>query len=84
MHSTTIIPAAQYLRVSADQQQYSLENQAEAIQRYAKSHGFAVVQTYADGAKSGLLSIKNRSGICTLDQVEKGPESLLPEDKWRM
>jgi DNA invertase Pin-like site-specific DNA recombinase len=62
MASAPLVRAAQYLRMSTDQQQYSLDNQAEAIQRYARSHGFAVVQTYADGGKSGL-SIKNRPGL---------------------
>jgi DNA invertase Pin-like site-specific DNA recombinase len=67
MSSTRPIRAAQYLRMSTDQQQYSLDNQADAIQLYAQSHGFAVVQTYADGGKSGL-SIKNRSGLAHLLQ----------------
>lgn len=74
MPCTLVVPAAQYLRMSTDQQQYSLENQAEAIQRYAKSHGLAVVQTYADGAKSGL-SIKNRSGLAHLLQDVVSRES---------
>lgn len=54
--------AAQYLRMSTDHQQYSLENQAEAIARYATEHGFYVVKTYSDAAKSGLR-IRNRSGL---------------------
>jgi DNA invertase Pin-like site-specific DNA recombinase len=74
MPCTLLVPAAQYLRMSTDQQQYSLESQAEAIQRYAKSHGLAVVQTYADGAKSGL-SIKNRSGLARLLQDVVSGES---------
>jgi len=53
--------------MSTDQQQYSLDNQAEAIQRYAESHGFTVVQTYTGGGKSGL-SIKNRTGLARLLQ----------------
>ncbi len=36
MTSTTmLLPAAQYLRMSTEHQQYSLQNQAAAIQRYA-------------------------------------------------
>jgi DNA invertase Pin-like site-specific DNA recombinase len=31
--------AAEYLRVSTDQQQYSIENQQEAIAEYAATHG---------------------------------------------
>ena len=56
------IPAAQYLRMSTEHQQYSLQNQMAAIQQYAESHGFAVIQTYSDAAKSGLV-LKRRSGL---------------------
>jgi len=62
MISSTSVRAAQYLRMSTEHQQYSIENQATAIQQYARTHGFAVVQTYADVAKSGL-SIKQRAGL---------------------
>ena len=54
--------AAQYLRMSTDHQQYSLDNQAEAIAQYAARHGFRIVKTYSDAAKSGLR-IKNRPGL---------------------
>lgn len=56
------IPAAQYLRMSTEHQQYSLENQAAAIKCYAEEHGFAVMQKYEDVAKSGLL-LRNRPGL---------------------
>jgi DNA invertase Pin-like site-specific DNA recombinase len=49
------VPAAQYLRMSTEHQQYSLDNQSAAIQKYADSHGFTVVRTYSDPAKSGLV-----------------------------
>jgi DNA invertase Pin-like site-specific DNA recombinase len=45
------IPAAQYLRMSTEHQQYSFENQSTAIQKYAESHGLEVIQTYSDAAK---------------------------------
>jgi DNA invertase Pin-like site-specific DNA recombinase len=48
--------------MSTDHQQYSLDNQAEAIARYAADHGFRVVKTYSDAAKSGLR-LKNRTGL---------------------
>lgn len=48
-----LIPAAQYLRMSTENQQYSLENQSAAIKRYADKKGFEIVQTYEDVAKSG-------------------------------
>jgi Resolvase, N terminal domain len=67
------ISAAQYLRMSTDHQQYSLDNQADTIARYAAEHGFAVVKTYSDAARSGLR-LKNRDGLKQLlkDVVEGG------------
>ncbi|MGA8733640.1 MAG: recombinase family protein [Terriglobales bacterium] len=56
------IPAAQYLRMSTEHQQYSLDNQSTAIQKYAESHGFKIVQTYSDAAKSGV-ALKARKGL---------------------
>ncbi len=52
---SALVPAAQYLRMSPEGQQYSLENQAAAITEYARSHSFFVVETYADSARSGLI-----------------------------
>jgi DNA invertase Pin-like site-specific DNA recombinase len=59
------IPAAQYLRMSTEHQQYSLGNQSIAIAEYADRHGFAVVQTYRDAGKSGI-SLKRRNGLTSL------------------
>ena len=53
-----LTPAAQYLRMSTDQQQYSLPNQAAAIAQYAERHGFNVVTTYKDEGRSGLRANK--------------------------
>lgn len=57
-----LVPAAQYLRMSTEHQQYSFANQADAIARYAIEHGFQIAKTYSDGAKSGLR-IMNRPGL---------------------
>jgi DNA invertase Pin-like site-specific DNA recombinase len=56
------IPAAQYLRMSTEHQQYSLQNQSAAIGKYAESHGFEIVQTYSDAAKSGV-GLRRRAGL---------------------
>lgn len=66
-----LIPVAQYLRMSTDHQQYSLENQASVIQKYAEAGGFIVIQTYSDAARSGV-SLKRRTGLRQLlkDVVE--------------
>lgn len=62
-----LIPAAQYLRMSTEHQQYSLANQSAAIQKYAESLGFEVVRTYSDAAKSGLV-LRRRPGLRQLLQ----------------
>jgi DNA invertase Pin-like site-specific DNA recombinase len=67
MTANLLIPAAQYLRMSTEHQQYSLENQSMAIQKYAESHGFAVVRTYSDAAKRGL-ALRHRKGLRQLLQ----------------
>jgi Resolvase, N terminal domain len=48
------VPAAQYLRMSTDMQECSIENQAVVIQRYAEANEFKIVKTYEDAGKSGL------------------------------
>lgn len=48
------VPVAQYLRVLTEQQLYSLENQAEAIQAYAGSHEYEIVRAYSDVGRSGV------------------------------
>jgi DNA invertase Pin-like site-specific DNA recombinase len=55
-------PAAQYLRMSTEHQQYSFQNQAHRIKEYAEANDFAVTRTYSDSAKSGLW-LKNRPGL---------------------
>lgn len=57
-----LAPAAQYLRMSTEHQQYSFENQSAAIQKYAESRGFIVIRTYSDAAKSGV-QLKHRTGL---------------------
>lgn len=61
------IPAVQYLRMSTEHQQYSLENQSDAIKKYADQHGFDVVRTYLDEARSGVI-LKQRPGLKELLQ----------------
>lgn len=60
--TSTLLPVAQYLRMSTEHQQYSLEHQAAAIQKYAEEHNFEIVRTYSDAAKSGVV-LKRRSGL---------------------
>jgi DNA invertase Pin-like site-specific DNA recombinase/DNA-binding winged helix-turn-helix (wHTH) protein len=62
MEAKSLVPAAQYVRMSTEQQQYSIANQKAAIQTYANSHGYAVASTYADAGKSGI-EIKHRKEL---------------------
>ena len=63
----TSIPAAQYLRVSTERQEYSLTFQSARIAHYAHENDFTVCQTYCDEAKSGL-EIRRRRGLSQLIQ----------------
>lgn len=54
--------AAQYLRMSTETQDYSIEGQREAIGRYAALHGMEIVRTYCDLGVSGL-KIEKRAGL---------------------
>jgi DNA invertase Pin-like site-specific DNA recombinase len=67
MSTTPLIAAAQYLRMSTEHQQYSIQNQTDLIRTYADAHGFDILHTYSDAAKSGLL-FKNRAGLRQLLQ----------------
>ena len=75
MTTNRLIPAAQYHRMSTEHQQYSLDGQSTAIQAYASLHGFEIVQTYSDSAKSGVV-LKHRTGLQQLLQdVVRGTQA---------
>jgi DNA invertase Pin-like site-specific DNA recombinase len=59
--------AAQYLRMSTEHQQYSLDNQAARVKEYAESRGFEIVRTYSDGGRSGL-TLRDRPALNELLQ----------------
>ena len=46
--------AAAYVRMSTEHQQYSTENQLDAIRVYAAAHELEIVRVYTDAGKSGL------------------------------
>src|SRR3984957_19001966 len=48
--------------MSTEHQQYSPQNQSDAITLYASIHGMQIVQTYADHGRSGL-SLAGRDGL---------------------
>jgi hypothetical protein len=62
MEAKPLAPAAQYVRMSTEDQQYSIANQEATIQEYAQTHGYVVVSIYADPGKSGV-EIKHRKEL---------------------
>ena len=46
--------AAQYVRMSTDRQDYSIENQTDLFETYARRKGIEIVRSYVDGGRSGL------------------------------
>jgi DNA invertase Pin-like site-specific DNA recombinase len=77
------IPAAQYLRMSADEQKLSLAYQAVEIGRYADMHGFNIVKSYKDEGRSGL-TLRHRAGLARLlrdvASSEQGFKAILVYD----
>jgi DNA invertase Pin-like site-specific DNA recombinase len=74
MLAQALIPAAEYLRMSKEDQQNSIPIQKAALRRYAAAHGYEVVATYVDLGKSGV-QIKHRSGLRQLLQDVVGGQS---------
>lgn len=56
---------AEYIRMSTEDQKYSIPSQQAAIRSYAAKQGFVICRTYADPGKSGVL-IKHRQGLRNL------------------
>jgi DNA invertase Pin-like site-specific DNA recombinase len=81
------VRAAEYVRMSTDFQQYSTDNQAIAIRRFADTNGYEIVHTYKDDGKSGL-NLSGRSGLkLLLADIEAGRtdfEALLVYDVSRL
>jgi DNA invertase Pin-like site-specific DNA recombinase len=66
-----VLRAAQYVRVSTEHQQYSIDNQSDEIKRYAAQHNMEIIRTYSDAGKSGL-TIEHRPGLRQLLQDVEG------------
>jgi len=68
----TQIRAAQYVRMSTEHQQYSIENQSDTNTLYAQARNMHIVRTYTDAGKSGLTVVE-RAGLQQLIRdVENG------------
>src|ERR1051326_7864055 len=63
----SVVPAAVYVRMSTEHQQYSTSNQMEVIREYANRRGMRIVKEYSDEGKSGL-SIQGRDSLAQMIQ----------------
>ncbi len=70
----SIVPAAVYVRMSTEHQQYSTSNQMDAIRDYAKRRGMQIVKEYSDEGKSGL-SIQGRDSLSQMIQDVQNEEA---------
>jgi DNA invertase Pin-like site-specific DNA recombinase len=68
----TTRPAAVYVRMSTEHQQYSTSNQMDVIREFARARGMEIVSEYSDEGKSGL-SIEGRESLARMiDEVRSG------------
>src|SRR6266545_4291552 len=66
------IRAAQYVRMSTDHQDYSIQNQLDLIGTYARSRNIVIVRSYADEGRSGLRLDDRPALRDLLDTVQRG------------
>jgi len=71
LQSSHLVPAAQYVRMSTEHQQYSTSNQEDIIREYAAKRGYEIVRTYADEGKSGL-TVAGRDSLRRMIDVQSG------------
>jgi DNA invertase Pin-like site-specific DNA recombinase len=64
--------AAQYVRMSTDLQQYSIQNQMESIAAYALRRNITIVRSYADEGRSGLRLDDRPALTQLLNDVQTG------------
>jgi DNA invertase Pin-like site-specific DNA recombinase len=58
--------------MSTEFQQYSIENQSAAIERYASIHGLAIVKRFVDKGRSGLTIARRAALRSLIAEVETG------------
>jgi DNA invertase Pin-like site-specific DNA recombinase len=64
--------AAMYVRMSTEHQQYSTENQSDAIEKYATRQNLVIVKRFIDYGKSGLTLTRRKALRDLLHEVESG------------
>lgn len=69
------LPVAQYIRMSTEEQTYSLENQSAVNAEFARQHGFCITRTYSDPARSGLTLVRRQGLRDLLADIASGSNS---------
>jgi DNA invertase Pin-like site-specific DNA recombinase len=70
--NTAAVPAAAYVRMSTEHQQYSTENQLDRIREYAARRNMEIVRVFEDAGKSGL-NVRGRESLRQMiAEVESG------------
>ena len=64
--------AATYVRMSTEFQQYSIENQSNAIQKYAALRSLLIVKRFVERGRSGLTIARRPALRDLLQEVESG------------
>jgi DNA invertase Pin-like site-specific DNA recombinase len=72
--ATSLRRAAQYVRMSTEHQQYSIENQSAAIALYAAAHNLGIMRSFVDPGKTGM-TIRRRKGLQDLIQTVEAGEA---------
>jgi DNA invertase Pin-like site-specific DNA recombinase len=56
MPTSPAFTAAEYVRMSTDQQRYSIDNQRTVIADYAEKRAMPIIRSYVDAGRSGLTA----------------------------
>lgn len=70
------IRVAQYLRMSTDHQQFSIDNQALYLKKYAEDHNMEITETYDDEGKSGVSASGRNNFNRLIEDVVTGRVSI--------
>lgn len=63
---------AQYVRMSTDKQDLSIDRQLLENEKFAEQHNLQIVETYTDAAKSGLTLGKRQGLLRLLNDIRNG------------
>jgi len=77
-----LTPAVAYLRMSSDQQEASISQQRDEVQKLARTNGYIIVKEYVDEGKSGSLETSKRTSFLRLikDSHERSFKAVLTWD----